>query len=87
MDNLPGSSQDRQSCLPLEEILEQLGEGGMGVVNRAEDLTQTCAVALKFLPQALEADEAERTRCFQEARAAAILKDPQHLHYPRDRRR
>jgi eukaryotic-like serine/threonine-protein kinase len=57
-------------------ILEKLGEGGMGVVYKAEDLKLTRMVALKFLPHGPEAHEPERTRFLQEARAAAILNHP-----------
>ena len=57
-------------------ILEKLGEGGMGVVYKAEDLKLTRTVALKFLPRGLDAHEPERARFLQEARAAAILNHP-----------
>jgi len=57
-------------------ILEKLGEGGMGVIYKAEDLKLTRVVALKFLPHGLETHEPERTRFLQEARAAAILNHP-----------
>ena len=57
-------------------ILEKLGEGGMGVVYKAEDLKLKRTVALKFLPRGLEAHEPERARFLQEAQAAAALNHP-----------
>ena len=58
------------------KILEKLGEDGMGVVHKAEDLKLTRTVALKFLPHGLDAHEPERARFLEEARAAAILNHP-----------
>jgi len=57
-------------------ILSLLGEGGMGLVFRAEDSRLQREVALKFLSPALLGDEEDRGRFLNEARAAASLDHP-----------
>jgi serine/threonine protein kinase len=61
-------------------LIEKIGEGGMGVVYRAEDTKLRRQVALKVLPPELVANEERRLRFLREARTAAAVNHPNIAH-------
>jgi hypothetical protein len=62
--------------VPGYEVLDVLGEGGMGVVFKARDLALGRLVALKFIKHAAYAGPTERRRFEAEAESIARLQHP-----------
>jgi len=57
-------------------ILERIGEGGMGLVYKAQDTRLKRLVAIKALPPWAAGDPASRERLLEEARCASSLNHP-----------
>jgi serine/threonine protein kinase/tetratricopeptide (TPR) repeat protein len=58
------------------QIIDQIGQGGMGVVYKAKDLNLERTVAIKFLPAHLAASDENKKRFLMEAKSAASLNHP-----------
>ncbi len=64
------------STISHYNILEKLGQGGMGIVFKAHDMKLDRIVALKFLPQHVISREENRARFHQEAKVASQINHP-----------
>jgi Tol biopolymer transport system component/predicted Ser/Thr protein kinase len=58
------------------EVLDKLGEGGMGVVYRARDVLLNRTAAIKLLSADAPLDDERKHRFLQEAQAASALNHP-----------
>ncbi|MHB1309075.1 MAG: serine/threonine-protein kinase [Limisphaerales bacterium] len=72
----PPSREAVAAAFPQLEVLELIGQGGMGCVFKARQPQLNRSVALKILPESLARDAAFATRFTREAQALAALSHP-----------
>jgi len=70
------SAQEERPRIAGFEVLAKVGEGGMGQVYRARQVSLDRTVALKILPPQFSEDAVFIERFYREARAAARLRHP-----------
>ncbi len=63
-------------CFGHYEIVEQIGEGGMGEVYLAEDRRLERKTAIKILPGSVAQDDERMQRFVREAKSASALNHP-----------
>lgn len=67
------SALDRNKFSERFELIEKIGQGGMGVVYKATDVELSRTVAIKLLTVDSGADSVARDRFLREGKAAALL--------------
>ncbi len=72
----PNMAVEPGGMLSHYRLVEKIGEGGMGVVWKAEDTRLHRHVALKFVPEAGTRNTDAVVRHLREARAASALNHP-----------
>lgn len=75
-DRQPPGPEGKHHRIAGYEVLAKIGEGGMGVVFKARQISLDRIVALKVLPPKLTADARFVERFLREARATAKLSHP-----------
>ncbi|MCX5660473.1 MAG: protein kinase [Planctomycetota bacterium] len=76
LDNQPGSRDAGPAEIDGYRLLDQLGEGGMGVVWRAEQVSARRLVALKLMTSGRFSSERARSRFQREIELCARLEHP-----------
>lgn len=75
-DSVEGPTSLVGKVISHYKLLERIGEGGMGLVYKAEDLRLGRFVALKLLTRTAISEPEQKARFLREAQAAAALDHP-----------